>query len=678
MPFTLTDLTWQGAGYTFPAALPGRLLDILLASGLAVNPGIGVNSRANEWISLRSWSLVGHVSLAHLKAERVFLHASGVRGRGWLRVDGLPTARFAAGDWETEITAQAAGRDACELALAFDPEPPCGQPPQARAGIDGELCLRGVSQLKICDLHAQPLGCDGYGTIALKPTVLPYVPGRYTFRYAALWGEETLGIQEATEQLHAARTTLRHEMILPVPCRWSVGVPNKPVLLRLTVTRAGTVCDNRVLRTGFADERTGRRPFLVGADWSAPQAPPLPEDALIPALARLRTARVNCLRVYGLQTDAFYETLDREGFWLLPMLPADAGEALSVLRHVRHRPSLVGYGLENEASAGVLQALAEAQDGAHPLIGHAPAVWGPESLFAGAPVTDGNLCAVACAALSRDPEGISGVLRYWPPDTPLWKHNAEGAPDRNTLREWTGAECADPRFAVRFLRFLQAETLRQAAERARVAKAAGIFVGKALTWPVSLYSGALLDGDAPRPACRALESALRPLHACARLTSMSFSYGALFEAELFLLCEEAAPGPITVRACLYEPDGRVMTQVRYDSVPENAMLGTIRAAVPTHPCALLLRVTAERFAQTLDVCDYAICVSDQAPLEPLVRLALAAIRFEDGAVRNTGDTIAFGLAFESAAPEYPGWGALLPDEKRRILQENAIEGLNLK
>ena len=653
MPFPLTNLAWQGAGYNLPATLPGQLLTALLSAGVAKNPALGLNSRANEWIALRSWTLTGHVSLEHLTAERVILCAAGVHGSGMLLIDGIAVAPFAGGDWEMDITAQTAGRMTADIALEFNPQWPTGMPPHASIGVDDGLWLRGVSQLRIHDIQATPSVSGGYGTIALGTAVEPYVPGRYTFRYAVVWGDETLCLEEKTENLHAARTTLAHELVLPVPRSWRPDEPNKAVLLRLTVSRAGKVCDDWLLKTGFAE---GKPPFLASVDWNGGT------EELDLRLQKLRQAHINCLRVTGLQPDALYDALDREGMFFIQRLPEDGAKAQCILRRVRHRPALLSCALD-ESGASIQS---------YP---------GPEALCHQLAGDIGPILSARCPAPPLSPETLAGGEPFWPPATPLWHHRAT-SPTPLSLQDlegWLDASLDAPHFAMRLLRFLQAETIRYSVERARFG-ASGVAVGMPFDTVPSLYSEALFDGRTPRPAYWALESALRPVHGCARLSRMGYPQGATFQAHLGLLCNEATPGPLTVRGRLHLPDGKVLAEAHYDTTPGIKEVGALEAKLPEDPCALLLRVTVERLGQVLDINDYTLCVATPALLSPLARLPQSIVRQDGkGSLINEGNHTVLGVVFgRDGHGVFPGWGALLPGERRGPLPPAALEGLNME
>ncbi len=712
-----TDLFWHGVGHRVPAAIPGRLIPTLCEAGLTEDPADGFFSRHNEWIALRRWTLAGRADISTLAAERVFLRARGVRGTGVLRACGEVAGTFSPGDFEIEITAQTIGKETVDFALEFEAGMPIGNPPQACIGVDDGIHLRGVNQLRVTDLHVTPRIVDGYGMVEARTAALPYVPGRYTFRYAAVLDGETLAAEEFTEKLSAAQTVLTHRLVLPLPRRFMPGAQNAPVTLRLTVTRAGLVCDDCLLTTGFLDTAfadappmqllvDGARVFLCGAEW--PDVPLSPAE-IDRRLSLLAAAHINCVRVYGLGADALYDALDSRGLLLWQVLPTDVTAAEMVIRRVRHRPSLIAYGCESIMAAfnhpanalhPTVAALSDAVirlDGRKPFFGPIPGGQvaqtgrddfgagrsfdvlgptgypGPERLCRDMNLDDALIRTIACPA----PE-LSMAL---PPDEVLHAHHGAPMPDIAALREWCDPGMEDAAKAARLLRALQAETVRYTVERARMraANASGVFVADPFGRPGAPCSTALFDGETPRPAYFALESALRPLHGVARLDRMGYYCGTAFEAKIGLLADNAATGPVTVRAYLYLPDGSILAHASFEGPSETSELGFLAAPLPDNPCALTLRVTVERFLTVLDVTDYTICVGLHALLWPLAHAPFAAVHARDGLLANDCGQTAHSVCCSAYADDkFPGWGALLPGETRTIRQENGIEGLNLE
>lgn len=726
MPQPLHDSRWIGAGHTLPVTLPSRLFDALEAAGLAPDPGRGLNSRTSEWASLRAWTLQGICHPEALDAERVFLCARGVRGRGEICVNGETAGAFSPGDWETEITAQALRKTPCDLSLSFSPQPPEGVPPRVALGADA-LYLRGVNQARLEDVHITPRIVDGYGVIEARTVLVPYVPGRYAFRYAVVREGETLATEEFSEKLSAVPSACLHRLVLPLPARWELGAPNAPYLLRLSVLRAGQVCDDRLVTCGFCEKRfaqspamqlhlDGRRVFLAGAQWRDD-----PAQGVADVEARLdwlQAAHINCLRVYGLPDERLCDALDARGMLLWPVLPLDTAAARQVIARVRHRPSLAAYGCEqileafncpagaHHPTVRALGALVDELDGAHPFFGPIPGgpvarpgrddlgvgrcrdVWGPESypgpesLCRDMNADDALIRTVSCPAPAWDLASLAGDQPFWPPEGPLWAHRAREALRLPALAEWFDADLSQPRMAVALARALQAETVRYAAERARLRqdRASGFFIEDPFERCPSLHSAALFDGDRPRPGWWALESALRPLHVCARLDSMGYYCDTSFEAQICLLCDRPVPGPLRVCARLHRADGSVLAEASFDALAETAALGALRATLPDHPTALVLRLTLERLGEVLDSNDYTICVALHALLWPLSHAPFAAVACRQGRMENTCGQTEYGVcAGRAAGTAQPGWSALLPGESREIhATREGLEGLNLE
>jgi len=525
-------------------------------------------------------------------------------------------------------------------------------------------------------------------------------------------GDEMLATEEFTERFSAAVTECVHRIVLPLPKQWRAGEENELALVRLVVTRAGLVCDDRILHTGFRYATFsaevpmqlmlgGERMFLTGTEWTEDGL--LTDDEIDQRLSALRSARINCVRAYGAQPDALYDVLDRRGILLWQVLPRDPKMAGSIIRRVRHRPSLIAYGMESVFSSPSrpasiehpdVQAVAEAVaalDSATPFFGPIPGDGSDVSGPAGYPGPallceqmngdDAVIRTISVPAPAGNIADLAGGEAYWPPSCPLWAHRAPSPLDIAALSAWFDAEetLAEGE-AIRFARLLQAETIRYTVERARMRspKASGIFIRDPFERLPSLCSPALFDEAGPRPGFWALQSALRPVHACAKLRAFSLPCGANFEATLGLLCDSIVMGLLTVRAQLHMEDGCILAEASYDVGPETAEIGAISAELPDFPCVLILRLTVERFGETIDISDYILCVTDRAPLSPLRAIGKTTVFFLDGSVSNDGGHVALGLSgplYESGV--YPGWGVLFPGETRAVTQEGVLEGLNL-
>lgn len=745
----LTDFYWSGAGHSLPTTLPGRLHQTLMTSGVLgdstreisagrartrrrlarglSDPARGFQSRCGEWAALRTWTLRAKADVESLESERIFLVAKGVRGEGAVHVDGEYVCDFTDGDFEVEITTQTVDKDEAVVELLYSPGLPMGTPPRVRIGVDGGLFLRGINQILITDYRLAPRIVDGYGLIESHIDVSPYMPGRYIFRYAIVFGEETLATEEFTERFSAAKTHCMHRVVLPLPKQWRSGEDNDLAMIRLTVTRAGLVCDDRILTTGFryvsfssevGMQLTlgGERLFMCGAEWRGCEDTLLTRDEIEQRLSMLRLAHINCIRVYGAESDMLYDALDRQGFLLYQVLPDNPQMARAIIRRVRHRPSLIAYGMESLYAmpghpAGMLHPavlriseIVASLDDATPFFGPIPggeiaepgsddlgrgaltdvvgprAFPGPEALYQDMNRDDALVRTVACPAPASNLAELAGGEVFWPPDSPLWAHRAPSPLDITALSAWFGMETLQPDEAIRLSRFLQAETVRYTIERARMRaqQAAGVFVQDPFERLPSLCSPAMFDEVSARPAYWAMESALRPVHACARLASMSYPCGATFSAMLCLLCDSLVMGLLTVRAQLHMEDGCILAESVHDVNPETTEIAEFSCVLPDYPCVLVLRLTTERFGEVIDISDYVLCVSSHAMLSPLAQTEKTVIAFQDGQVYNAGAHVAIGLCGTVfASDHYAGWGALFPGETREVVQEGIPEALNL-
>ena len=705
---------WKGAGYELPARIPGSLASALIAENVIPGPESGLSSRDGEWAALRAWSLRGCLQVP--EGERVFLCARGVCGEGHLTVNGQDAGAFTGGDWEKEITGAVQERGQAEIALDFAPQLPEGTPPTAGLRVSGGIRLRAVSQARLCRVRVIPRLTDGYGVAEIHTETEPYVPGRYTYRLSAVYGDEVLACEQVQLQLPAVRGWAVHRLIVPIPHRWKAGEENRPCLISVELERAGLQCDKRVLTTHFraaefaADPAMqvtleGRRIFLKGADWPVPDALNT-EDAWIDRrLSLLAEMGCNCLRVHGLQTDHFYDETDRRGMLIWQLFPADAARAEEILDRVHSRPSLLAYGCEpvyaafNRPADGTHPVIAELErltgeaDGLHPFFGTVPGgpvarpgredlgrgrcrdvvgperYPGPEALCSEQNMDDALVRTVSCPAFAAR---AADEALPWPPAGPLWEHASRAPYDADLMREWFGS---DPglRQAVGLSRFLQGQTLRYAAERARMRqnRAAGFFAGGALETVPSLYGPALFDGTEPRPAYFELQTAYRPLHACARLDSMAFFCDTQMEAEIGLLCDANEPGPLTVEASLLLPDGTALARAEFPATGEAGAhtLGLFSAHIPVHACTLVLRLRVLYLGEERETSDLVLCAVMRAMLWPLANLPYASVARDGDVWRNTCGVAALGIRTRE------GCRTLLPGEATAFPPE---EGLNLE
>ena len=726
MPEQTEAFVWRGAGFEAPAQVPGCLSAALCAAKIIEPPQTGLNALRGEWTAGREWALCGRISLP-AESERVFLRARGVRGEGTLFVNGADAGRFGQGDWEKEITAFADNDKSAEIRLRFCAHAPEGTPRRSLIGVYGGLSAQGVNELKITDCYACAAMQDGCGLAEFRATLAPYVPGRYTLRLAAVYEGEVLACEEETLALRCAPMEVVRRVIVPVPQRWRPGEENAPVLLRLTVLRAGLVCDDRVVKAGFREVEfaaspamqpyvNGQRVFLRGAEWRCDA--PVGLAALVRRLDALRACGLNCLRMYGLPDETLLELLDARGFLCWPVLPLDAEQAAQAVRRTREHACVIAYSCEsvyegfnrpagaNHPQVAALRALCETLDGARPFFGPVPngavarsgreelgkgvladtlgpdAYPGPEALCRLGNDDDALIRTVRCAAMCENLSALAGGEAVWPPSAPLWLHRCEKPLDPGMLRAWFGLEGDEAETkSAPLTRLIQAETLRYLAERARLREKtiAGLFVGAPFEAVESPFSCALFDGETPRPAYYALQSALRPVHICARLKKTAFTCGETLNAEIDLLLDAPAPGALRVTATLYDASGRLLAREIYDAKAETGAVGQMKAVLPDAPCAMTLRLKLEALGETLDVNDYALCTALNAPLWPLAHAPFAAVRLENGEVKNACARTAYGVCCDGYLnAAWPGWGALLPGESRAVRVEARVSGLNLE
>lgn len=228
-------------------------------------------------------------------------------------------------------------------------------------------------------------------------------------------------------------------------------------------------------------------------------------------------------------------------------------------------------------------------------------------------------------------------------------------------------------------RYVQAETLRERVEAARM-RGENILLAEPFETVESPRSAALFDGERPRPAYFAVESALRPAHVCARMERTGYPCGAAMEAEIWLLYDaKTVPGPLRVSAVLCDGTGRELERAAFDALPKTGVVGRFRAKMPDVPGALILRVRLDALGEMLDVSDTIVCAALNAPMWPLAHAPYAAVRIENGEIRNACARAAYGVTCGGYLnPAWPGWGALLPGECRAVRDETDAEALNME
>jgi hypothetical protein len=697
------------------------LAQALAATGVVPDPAIGLNARAGEWAALRRWLLVGQADEAVLAAERVFLCARGVRGRGQVLAEGQAVGAFGAGDWEMELTGALSGLDKARVALRFEPQMPEGFPPRPVPAVGEGLTLRGVSQLRLLRFQATPEMENGVGLLTLSARVRPYVSGKYTFHYMALYAGELLASERFTQRLGAADAECSHRIALPVPRLFCPGEDNEPIRMRLQITRAGLLCDEESLHIVFRE--AAAPPPQLYALWRADEGVS-DAETLSRRLRLLRDAGVGGLWIAGAAGEKLREAADRAGLVQEPAracgrrvngyLEPDGGLGVlyGALRAEGGAPQLLGNDALGAVAGSDAMALpcfalpiaAALKDTGsspinplpppHPAIPTAPQpqsaanpteaphspLWSDDPLSPTPAAARPTPLVLAIPAMPLAPQTLSGDALPWPPTTSLWAERARAPFPAAWFRTWFDHPIPDAPTAARLTRLLQAETLRLAAESARLSGMPLLLEGAFDDLP-SLHSPALFDAnDAPRPAYWALRAALRPLRACALLDRPAHYCGTTLTARIALLCAAPTLGPLSVTARLHAPDGQVLAETAFERItPETAILGELHAPLPDELCLMLLRLTVKRLGALVSVDDYPLPVGLTALLKPLYALPPARLCLSGGNLRNVSRHIAFGVATGGwANPAHPPYGAILPGENRAIQQDIDIEGWNFE
>ncbi|TDD72325.1 hypothetical protein E1262_03175 [Jiangella aurantiaca] len=396
-----------------PARVPGAVIGDLRRAGELLDPYVGRNSRAAEWVSMRSWVYRRSFVVSPLSdGERAALCLDGVDPGGTVYVDGVRVgavgglyrgARF-------DVTALVAAGGEHRLAVVVDPapatEPQVGRTDRVRVhaprmGYGWDFCPRLVHQGIWRGVRLE-VGTALVDELSVRPVVSKdlaaatvHVSGRVSGASAASVEVRFDGDVVAAGPVEVgADGVLRGAVVVPEPALWwPNGLGEQP--LYDVVVRAGDA--SRRVTTGFRHVRmagndgapdgafpytavvNGRPVELTGWNWA-------PADALygeiteakveyLVEVARRSGARL--LRVWGgglVETPSFYAACDRAGLLVwqefsqsssgMQSAPSDdpafvahlRAEAAAVVPGRTHHPSLLlwGGGNELEDDAGPL------------------------------------------------------------------------------------------------------------------------------------------------------------------------------------------------------------------------------------------------------------------------------------------------------------------------------------
>lgn len=682
----LRQFSLSGAGYAFEAETPCTVLQALEGAGILAGLETGLGARDAEWAAAREWIFSAQADVSNWADERCFLRFARLQGDGSVRVNGREVGTFSDGPLTLDVTGELFGADTMRVEVAFRPAAPVGHPARAAQGIAGEAALCGVSALCVerLTLRAEP------ERLSADVTVTPFVPGRYTFRYAVTQGETALGLYEIEETLPAARTALLHtlepqEVAWPV---WRSGRFNEPVTVRLQVLRRGMACDGVRVHTGFRTLQTalvlpGQPPALCGVNGEPAQlfaARHEPDVHRVrareqyDALVRLaQEAHLNALYVCGEEDGAFYDACDEAGLMIWQRLPRSG--AFDTAARLCHHPCVVQWAAEDLSAAS--EALSRLSDGrpvtpparrglpgavAEALVMRGPELAGGMEDMARRFAQDTAAVRVVPVRAYADARKLAALAcgqAFWPETGPLWAlREAEGpAIDREMLRDACGEVPAeDARTLCGLSRFLQAETLRQAALAARM-RAGSAVLGSLREDFARLESDALVEADdSRRPAFYAVREALAPLCLAIRLDRTAFWPGTHMDGFVHLLCAEEMRD-LTVRATLYSSTGETLWEEARVIARHTQEVLRAYAQLPETPGILLLRVQAMEGVTVVATSEQLVCVGVPGPMWPLLHPSPAALCVRGGRVKNEGAFLALGVLTDG------GYFHLLPGEE---------------
>lgn len=613
------EAPWEGEAPTGPlrAPVPGRVCQALEEAGMLAPLASPKGLREREWVFRRTWTYRRTFETPDEpregRSERYYLRLR-VAGRGAVELDGQIVGAVS-GPWMEDVldvTDTVAKGGAHQLAIRIN------QPMEGAAAAPETGILS--AQLQCC-AFGRILRFNARGEencLKVSAWMEGYTAGRVIFHYRVLLGEELVVSWDATEQLMAAEQRFDHAIPVPSPRPWRIGEgQEQPVYaVRLMVERGGTRCDSLEFSAGFTqyalhppEGGAGALPYAAAEGersvfLSAAQLDP---PFSVEHIRQLAKAGVRAVRFGGAlpPTEEAYDWCDRLGLLVWQELPlfgpaeppvqpsaacAIAGDAAGRLA-AHPCAAVISGGRELQwpdgTPAGVLHPtlarMREVVEDIAPWISFFPTspsgpVGRASAWDAGRGLRHDAIGPQAYhpvdfyQAMNQDdsllPTDVGAAApQYWADAGDAWRDGEGDA--LIALETLMGSFGTDGR--ARYLqlgRFLQGQMALYSilSARSRAPRCAGLILRRAnMPYPAAA-SPALMDFDGrERPALGAMERAMAPVAAFARLEKATFYRGETIETMLHILAE---PGD----AKLYRLECK-LTDVRGSAVCERTFQG---------------------------------------------------------------------------------------------------------
>lgn len=190
----------------------------------------GLDALYDQWVYGQGWVYALEFDCPG-EDERAFLRFEALSGRGAVRLNGRPLARFESGELSVDITGAVEG-EGNRLEVSFDPTLPDGAP----RGVLGPVWLRTTNFLTLRRVRAS----EADGVLRVRSEMTAHAAGRYLFRYTASLDDQAVLESGVYERLRASDQAVEHALKIPSPARWD---GERYYTVRLEVERSGVGCD---------------------------------------------------------------------------------------------------------------------------------------------------------------------------------------------------------------------------------------------------------------------------------------------------------------------------------------------------------------------------------------------------------------------------------------------------
>lgn len=247
--WTLTD----GILDALPIGGPKPVREALVDCGVLTGESADMKTcQAQEWMLNRRWTYETVFDAPQENDERAELVFEQLAGSGTIELNGMPLARFTAGEARVEITA--ALQDKNRLLVVFDrPEALFVSDPPI-LGLVGQVRLHTSNFVSVSTVRANGLLAEGERVLESKVDLIAFAAGYYTFDYLVTLRDEIVARASFEEQLRACGHALTHGIAIENAVQWDVLRPAETTYdLCLTITRSGVGCDVLRLQAAFID-----------------------------------------------------------------------------------------------------------------------------------------------------------------------------------------------------------------------------------------------------------------------------------------------------------------------------------------------------------------------------------------------------------------------------------------